>query len=85
MDHGDYYTDLKFCAKCGKYVPYLMGVEHSYCTECGGRVRLFSQQDGTRSRRTSRASARRAGDRARNSAGANRLTAERLLDSFPRT
>ena len=45
MDHGDYYTDLKFCAKCGKYVPYLMGVEHSYCTECGGRVRLFSQSD----------------------------------------
>ncbi len=45
MENADYYTDLKFCAKCDKYVPYLMGVEHSYCTECGGRVRLFSQQD----------------------------------------
>jgi hypothetical protein len=26
-------------------VTYLMGVEHSYCTECGNRVRLFSQSD----------------------------------------
>ena len=45
MEHADYYSDLKYCSKCGKYVPYLMGVEHSYCTECGSRVRLFSQRD----------------------------------------
>jgi len=45
MEQADFYSDLKFCSKCDKYVPYLMGVEHSYCTECGGRVRLFSQPD----------------------------------------
>jgi putative FmdB family regulatory protein len=37
MDHTDYYSDLKYCSKCDKYVTYLMGVEHSYCTECGNR------------------------------------------------
>ena len=41
----DYYSDLKFCAKCDKYVSYLMSMDHSYCTACGERVRLFSQGD----------------------------------------
>ena len=45
MEQPDYYTDLKFCSKCAKYVPYLMGMEHSYCTDCGNRVRLFSEND----------------------------------------
>jgi len=45
MDRADFYSDLKYCDKCDKYVSYLMGVEHSYCTECGGRVRLFSEHD----------------------------------------
>lgn len=47
MEPSDFYSDLKYCAKCDKYVTYLMGVEHSYCTECGDRVRLFSQRDWT--------------------------------------
>ncbi|MFO1009781.1 MAG: hypothetical protein U1F29_06915 [Planctomycetota bacterium] len=45
MDVPDYYSDLKYCPKCEKYVSYLMGMEHSYCVECGARVRLFSEQD----------------------------------------
>ena len=45
MEVPDYYTDLKFCPACNKYVSYLMGLEHSYCVECGGRVRLFSESD----------------------------------------
>jgi hypothetical protein len=47
MEPSDFYSDLKHCPKCDKYVTYLMGVEHSYCTQCGGRVRLFSQTDWT--------------------------------------
>ena len=43
----DYYSDLKFCVKCDKYVSYLMSMDHSYCTECGQRVKLFSQADWT--------------------------------------
>jgi hypothetical protein len=41
----DYYSDLKYCAHCDKYVPYLMSLEHSYCAACGQRVRLFSKDD----------------------------------------
>ncbi|MFN0242716.1 MAG: hypothetical protein ACKVWV_07465 [Planctomycetota bacterium] len=47
MEPRDYYTDLKYCAKCEKYVSYLAGMEHSYCTDCGTRVRLFSENDWT--------------------------------------
>ncbi len=28
MEVPDYYSDLKFCPKCQKYVSYLMGMEH---------------------------------------------------------
>ena len=45
MEPRDYYNDRKYCAHCQKYVSYLMGMEHSYCVECGTRVRLFSEQD----------------------------------------
>lgn len=45
MDALDYYEDRKWCPTCGGYVAYLMSVEHSFCVECGGEVRLFSQQD----------------------------------------
>lgn len=45
MENADYYSDQKFCAKCETYVPYLMSVDHSYCTQCGSEVRLFSKQD----------------------------------------
>lgn len=45
MDHPDYYSDRKFCAQCNDYVAYLMSLDNSYCAECGGEVRLFSESD----------------------------------------
>ena len=45
MEPIDYYNDQKYCPSCEDYVPYLMSVEHSYCTCCGGEVRLFSKTD----------------------------------------
>lgn len=45
MDTADFYSDKKFCPCCETYVNYLMGLDHSYCVTCGGRVRLFSKDD----------------------------------------
>ena len=45
MDHPDFYSDRKFCHDCQEYVSYLMGMEHSYCVQCGTQVRLFSDDD----------------------------------------
>ena len=42
---SDFYGDKKWCDHCEKYVPYLMSVDCSYCSECGNRVRLFSNKD----------------------------------------
>ena len=45
MKDLDYYSDQKWCPACDDYVSYLMSVEHSYCVDCGGEVRLFSKED----------------------------------------
>ncbi len=45
MDTSNYYNDKKWCPACEAYVPYLMSIEHSYCTGCGSEVRLFSDED----------------------------------------
>ena len=45
MENFDYYSDRKHCPSCNEYVPYLMSIEHSFCTHCGGEVRLFSNED----------------------------------------
>ncbi len=45
MENTNYYNDKKFCDHCSKYVSYLMSVDISYCVECGGEVRLFSEND----------------------------------------
>ncbi len=42
---NDFYSDLKWCDSCSDYRRYLMSMEHSYCVECGGKVRLFSSDD----------------------------------------
>lgn len=47
MEHSNFYSDRKFCTQCCKYVSYLVSLEHSYCCECGSRVRLFSENDWT--------------------------------------
>lgn len=45
MERNSYYDDRKYCPACDDYVPYLMSIEHSYCVDCGGEVRLFSRED----------------------------------------
>ena len=45
MENSDFYTDRKYCSECADYVTYLQSMEHSYCTRCGGQVRLFSETD----------------------------------------
>lgn len=42
---NDFYNDLKWCESCGDYERYLMSMEHSYCVECGSKVRLFNEED----------------------------------------
>jgi predicted transcriptional regulator len=42
---SDFYSDLKWCDACQDYRRYLMSMEHSYCIDCGCKVRLFSSQD----------------------------------------
>lgn len=42
---NDFYNDLKWCDSCGDYERYLMSMEHSYCVECGSKVRLFNEED----------------------------------------
>ena len=44
---SDFYNDRKYCPQCESYVSYLQSMEHSYCVECGGQVRLFSDSDWT--------------------------------------
>ncbi|MCA8943351.1 MAG: hypothetical protein KDB80_12380 [Planctomycetes bacterium] len=48
MEIRDFYNELKWCADCNDYVRYMMSVNHSYCTACGNRVRLFSKEDSKR-------------------------------------
>ena len=44
-DLRDFYNELKWCPSCDAYVRYMMSVNHSYCSDCGSHVRLFSKQD----------------------------------------
>lgn len=41
----EFYTEHKWCDHCRTYVRFLMSVNHSYCIDCGNRVRLFSRED----------------------------------------
>ena len=42
---SDFYQDRKYCPQCTDYVSYLQSMEHAYCVNCGGQVRLFSEDD----------------------------------------
>jgi hypothetical protein len=42
---SDFYTEQKWCSECNSYVRFMMSVNHSYCVNCGGRVRLFNSND----------------------------------------
>lgn len=48
MGNHDYYGERKWCEHCKDYVRYLMSVDHSFCVQCGNRVRLFSRHDAER-------------------------------------
>lgn len=45
---GSFDSDLKWCPACAKRVRYLLGGEHSWCSECGGKCRLFSPAERER-------------------------------------
>lgn len=42
---AEFYNEQKWCDHCNGYVRFLMSINHSYCIECGGRVRLFNPND----------------------------------------
>jgi len=42
---NNFYNDRKHCSHCDEYVTYLMSVDQSFCTQCGGEVQLLSQED----------------------------------------
>ena len=44
-NQSEFYTEQKWCDHCNGYVRFMMSVNHSYCIECGGRVRLFNCND----------------------------------------
>lgn len=44
----EFYDEAKWCDQCKGYVRFLMSVNHSFCVQCGGRVRLFNRDDGSR-------------------------------------
>jgi len=43
--NSEFYNEQKWCDHCNTYVRFMMSVNHSYCIECGGRVRLFNRND----------------------------------------
>jgi hypothetical protein len=45
MGESNFYNETKWCDSCGKYVHYLLSLDHSFCVECGGKVRLYSETD----------------------------------------
>ena len=45
---SDFDRETKWCDTCSTQVRFLMSVNASYCTCCGGKVRLFSKQESAR-------------------------------------
>jgi NADH pyrophosphatase NudC (nudix superfamily) len=41
---ASFYRETKWCGTCAAQVRYIASVDHSYCVECGGRVRLFAPE-----------------------------------------
>jgi len=48
MNAPEFYNEQKWCEQCQHYVRFLMSVNHSYCVDCGSRVRLFNRDDAQR-------------------------------------
>ena len=47
MGNSSFYDETKWCDDCGKYVNFLLSLDHSFCVECGSKVRLYSSEDWT--------------------------------------
>lgn len=45
VSNTEFYNERKWCEHCQDYVRFLMSVNHSFCIDCGGRVRLFNRND----------------------------------------
>ena len=43
-----FYRETKWCGACSAQVRYLASVDHSFCVHCGGKVRLFTNDDRSR-------------------------------------
>ncbi|MCU0867838.1 MAG: hypothetical protein MUC36_28975, partial [Planctomycetes bacterium] len=39
---ASFYRETKWCGACSAQVRYIASVDHSYCVDCGGKVRLFA-------------------------------------------
>ena len=48
MTERNFERDKKWCPKCEDYRRYMMSVNHSFCTDCGTQMRLFSKKDQER-------------------------------------
>jgi len=48
MADTEFYRELKWCDACRKQVRFLMSVNHSFCVQCGGKVRMFSREESLR-------------------------------------
>ena len=48
MNERNFERDKKWCPKCEEYQRYMMSVNHSFCTNCGTQMRLFSKKDQER-------------------------------------
>ncbi len=43
-----FYRETKWCGACAAQVRYLASVDHSFCVHCGGKVRLFANDERSR-------------------------------------
>ena len=41
---ASFYRETKWCGSCSAQVRYIASVDHSYCVQCGGKVRLFAPE-----------------------------------------
>lgn len=48
MGNQDFYNERKWCEHCKDYVRFMMSMDHSFCVQCGNKVRMFSQDDARR-------------------------------------
>lgn len=46
-----YYTERMWCRHCEQDVRYLQSTETAYCSNCGARVQLFTDEDIKRIRK----------------------------------